>query len=578
MICSKKTADTIDGKTVTVKKSEPLKPIAKVVQTSAVSFQLPVRKKVVESELDGFFLLKHCAVEDPSDLCNANIESCGLCETKVDDLPMFDNVVIVKASDNMLAFEAMNHFPKLTELAMSLNALRDLQVQETDFPFLETLDVSFNNLGPNDIKTLGLLRNLRVLTASGNNLHSLPALSNQPDPDADVEEQQQQVQDVADEQDPLAAILARAKSYREPPELFPKLEVLNLDENRFSDERVFLALATLRRLRVLNLQKNELRSVPYLQVVNGRAVLDPKGKKRKRRQPKLQPVVAEVVVEADTVEQTEDSEQQAAARTIAALKQQPTVEPPFCELHSLNLAENPIVRDADLLPLVGWPALQHIDLHGTPLVGSTAGDPPIVRRIFKERLGMQVVRKQAERASKPSVHIRRDKPERLHIKMEVIPIPKCDVDKLLAANSSLLHAPDSPAVQGRNPAPSAAPEPSTPRDPHAEPFFVTQVDERQSPAKVQRPAKVVSQSAVSKASKNSSRSVKLFDDGGWKNDEELQREPSAFAIDDIRFRGYEDLLKGIPQDSEIESNMPKGLFFHFHFHCLTTFLISVRLT
>ena len=48
--------------------------------------------------------MKHCCVEDPSDLCSVNISGEGLTEVKEEDFALFDNVAYVNASENILPF------------------------------------------------------------------------------------------------------------------------------------------------------------------------------------------------------------------------------------------------------------------------------------------------------------------------------------------------------------------------------------------------------------------------------------------------------------------------------------------
>lgn len=50
---------------------------------------------------------------------------------------------------------------------------------------------------------------------------------------------------------------------------------------------------------------------------------------------------------------------------------------------------------------------------------------------------------------KPGVHIRRDRPDRLYIRAHIPPVPRCDVDKLLAQHLALQQTPvePTPAIQ-----------------------------------------------------------------------------------------------------------------------------------
>lgn len=48
--------------------------------------------------------MKHCCVEDPSDLCSVNIAGQEMSEVKEDDLALFDSVAYVNAAENYLPF------------------------------------------------------------------------------------------------------------------------------------------------------------------------------------------------------------------------------------------------------------------------------------------------------------------------------------------------------------------------------------------------------------------------------------------------------------------------------------------
>jgi len=48
--------------------------------------------------------MRHCCVEDPTDLCSVNIAGKEITDVKEEDLPLFDNVAYVNASENFLPF------------------------------------------------------------------------------------------------------------------------------------------------------------------------------------------------------------------------------------------------------------------------------------------------------------------------------------------------------------------------------------------------------------------------------------------------------------------------------------------
>ena len=53
--------------------------------------------------------MKHCCVEDPSDLCSVNIANKELVDVKEEDLGLFENVAYVNAGENYLPFGKYNY-------------------------------------------------------------------------------------------------------------------------------------------------------------------------------------------------------------------------------------------------------------------------------------------------------------------------------------------------------------------------------------------------------------------------------------------------------------------------------------
>lgn len=126
-------------------------------------------------KLDGFFLMKHFHVDDPSDLCSVKISGQELREVNENDFLLFDNVIHVDAGDNNLPFGAFSKFLALQELELPLNNISDsIRVQPAMFPNLMTLDMSYNRLTGGDILALGLLESLQTLHLTGNEIKKLP--------------------------------------------------------------------------------------------------------------------------------------------------------------------------------------------------------------------------------------------------------------------------------------------------------------------------------------------------------------------------------------------------------------------
>uniref|UniRef100_A0A8C7LBP6 X-ray radiation resistance associated 1 n=1 Tax=Oncorhynchus kisutch TaxID=8019 RepID=A0A8C7LBP6_ONCKI len=138
-------------------------------------------------------------------------------QINTEDFLDFENVAYVNASDN----KPFGKFPSLRELELSLNGLCNVTLNAEDFPHLEVLDLSYNNLSGDDIMSVGLLPCLKVLHLTGNQLQFLP---------------------------PNLAAPPHGPSQRAKDNgiRFQTLEVLMLDDNKLSSG-VFSSLANLKR-------------------------------------------------------------------------------------------------------------------------------------------------------------------------------------------------------------------------------------------------------------------------------------------------------------------------------------------
>ncbi|CAC5372085.1 X-ray radiation resistance-associated protein 1 [Mytilus coruscus] len=448
--------------------------------------------------LDGFFLMRHCCVEDPSDLCSVNIAGKELSEYKEEDFALFDNVAYVNASENYLPFEAFRGFPIIRELEIPLNGLRSIRLSPGDYPTLEIVDISYNNLSHEDILSLGTLPNLKVLHLTGNNFRSLP-------PDMAL---------------PFQDSTSKRKIAR-----FRNLEILMLDDNKLCYVALFAALAGLRRLRHLNLEKNEIFYVPQLKSVEGSMVVseDDTGEKRKKsgkrtsRTPRSNrhnrrksdhtsetlptvlsepgvpvnteasipvPANSEVISnsndnpdtevkvdieekdvkkepEIDLNEEFEDFSKSLAdldidtdlpteleTEFLADGSKNPIVDkfgqepkgpplPPFPELRYLNLSYNLIAEEEALLSIAAWPMLSELLIANNPLTTEKSGDPPLLKRFLQDRLGIQLVRKKETETGKPTIEVPARKSRK--VSNRVPKIPKISVEEKL-----MLEAPPRP--------------------------------------------------------------------------------------------------------------------------------------
>ncbi|KAJ3589951.1 hypothetical protein NHX12_007908 [Muraenolepis orangiensis] len=184
--------------------------------------------------LDGALLVRLHGVETPSDLCSIDISEQRLHAVKHEDLKEFDHVVYIHAWDNSLAIESFRSFKLLRELDLSLNGCCAMRFDPEDFPHLEVLDLSYNNVSEGDIVCIGRLVGLKALCLTGNRLRQLPANM------------------AGSNQTPTDTQRSR----------FGVLETLTLDDNRLTSD-VFHSLAHLTRLQSLNLQGNNISEVSF---------------------------------------------------------------------------------------------------------------------------------------------------------------------------------------------------------------------------------------------------------------------------------------------------------------------------
>ncbi|CAH1780666.1 unnamed protein product [Owenia fusiformis] len=498
--------------------------------------------------LDGFFLMKHCCVEDPADLCSVNICNQGLTEAKEEDLALFDNVAYVNAGENMLPFEAFRHLPILRELEIPLNGLRGIRINDGDFNTLELLDMSYNNLSREDAVTLGMLPNLKVLHLTGNGLTSLPPDLTRPYLSNDLTTEMDR---------------------------FPKLDILMLDDNKFSDSSIFACLAGLKKLRHLSLERNEISSVPHLKLVPGKHIVEeviekkrtrPKSRTKNRKKP-------EKAKSDDASAPSAESEKDKDPTTSAVTSPEPETETfseyaptpdlittsmptaPFPALEHLNLAHNKISEEEVLLPLAGWPELNELVIHDNPLTTQRSGDPPLLHRFLQKRLGIKIIRKKTSPLSKPHIEVP-NKPQR-KVNTKVPTIPKRNVDELLALEAPPTNKTKEEIVAEFKPRPTSQPiyEIGKPLPPIASPQPASDGDE---PEEEEEQPEARTEAWVDESNDNAffmtqvdgqNANTEVTEDKQEKKKKRKKKIPA-------KYRGYNVLLDGA-DDAEI--HVPQGI-------------------
>ncbi|XP_061485099.1 X-ray radiation resistance-associated protein 1 isoform X2 [Rhineura floridana] len=359
-----------------------------------------------DKTLDGAHLIKLHHVKSPSHLCSVDISNQNFVLAKEDEFEQFNSVAYINATENLLTLEVFRKFPGLRELELSLNGLRNLKVNAGDFPHLEILDLSYNNLSPEDVQVLGVLSHLKVLHLTANGLSSLP--------------------------------LDLAVPESENCPRFPALEVLLLDDNHLSHPDVFVSLANLQSLKQLNLDKNGIKEVPYLHHMdNSRFSIHPLSAKsgireglRSRKsagkhlhqdsspslggQPEYiifpnskDPDRTEIAFPSwspdPPTEENSPSPRVPSKASCASFSSEFTL--PLPELRFLSLANNQIEHEEDLLAVALFPSLTELTFHGNPFTTSRSGDPPLLTSFLQNKLGIKMVRKKISKLEKPRILI-----------------------------------------------------------------------------------------------------------------------------------------------------------------------------
>lgn len=334
--------------------------------------------------------------DNPTELCSVDIAGLGLDAVDTKELSSFTNVAYINAADNNLPLDTFKHFSGLRELELPINRIKALSVSRDDFKTLQVLDLSFNNIASDQLTALGMIYNLRVLNLTGNRLKSIP---------------------------PNLCGLTKNSNGMEH-KLFPKLQVLYLDDNHLSNPQLFASLASITSLQELCLNNNFISTIPNLKLTKGRPVSQSVNNNLTHNDEVLQSPATK-----GTADKIDEQSIPANLSQITENGQtEDTYQPPFQNLRLLSIANNKIEKEKDVLTVAAWPMLKHLDIHGNALVDKTSGEPPLLATFLKERCGINIQRHDAKQM-KPHIQIPIDKSR--EVKSKVAKIPKQPVDALI---------------------------------------------------------------------------------------------------------------------------------------------------
>ena len=169
--------------------------------------------------------MKVSKCEFPHEVIKLNLCGRNIHEIINEDLKFFNNLIDLDLSENYVNFDHITNLKELVVLSLQDNQIKEIPIQSSEFPVLQMLDISYNQINHPSIKNLMNLENIQVLNLAGNYLEELPP---------NLEE-------------------------------FKKLEFLDLSSNEFRSSLkstiLWQSLASIGNLKHLNIARNYLRGI-----------------------------------------------------------------------------------------------------------------------------------------------------------------------------------------------------------------------------------------------------------------------------------------------------------------------------
>ncbi|XP_060846363.1 protein lap1-like [Rhopalosiphum padi] len=217
----------------------------------------------------------------------------------------FDRVNTVNADDNLLRLESFHTFVSVRRLSLRRNRLKSVKPIDGDLAeTLIRLDVSENQLNPDDIYRLSIMSKLEQLYMLANNLTAIPeSITN--------------------------------------CHCFLSLKLLDLSDNYLSCPRTFYVLSTLHNLQVLNMSNNRISFIPYLVMKQESDYINGKN-------------------QTEAYQDNEDMENDKNDDTKEIVYHAYHI--PFVSLITINLSNNMLAHNSSVLSLICWPSLKNVIL------------------------------------------------------------------------------------------------------------------------------------------------------------------------------------------------------------------------
>lgn len=152
-------------------------------------FLVEERRRTRPKQLDGFMLMDACGCDLPDEGRRADVSGRGLVSVVREDMSFFVRLQAVDAGDNSLPFDSFLDLPRLEELRLPCNSIRDIDGRKilaqqqlgrgdgnsgNGYGQLRRLDLSYNSLSGGALSVLTHLPSLIDLDLTCNGLVDLP--------------------------------------------------------------------------------------------------------------------------------------------------------------------------------------------------------------------------------------------------------------------------------------------------------------------------------------------------------------------------------------------------------------------
>ena len=105
-------------------------------------------------KMDGFYIMKISKCEVPHEVVKLNLTGKNIHEVVNDDLKFFNNLIDLDLSENFISFDQLTNLPSLVVLSLQDNQVKEVKLLEDQFPNLQMLDISYNQINFQTIPSL----------------------------------------------------------------------------------------------------------------------------------------------------------------------------------------------------------------------------------------------------------------------------------------------------------------------------------------------------------------------------------------------------------------------------------------